>query len=127
MTFSAAVKTFDYIEDGGVLRFSCKAKVSGKPTYAADPVQLSALTISSGTLYPTFAAGTYNYFATASASPITVTPTSAGATITVNGTAVTSGQASGNITLTTGAINEVIISVAKDAKTTTFYKILVGR
>ncbi|MFA6727351.1 MAG: phage tail tube protein, partial [Prevotella sp.] len=31
VTFDCAVKTFDWIEDNGVARNSCKVKVSGKP------------------------------------------------------------------------------------------------
>lgn len=129
ITFDAAIKTFDIIEDGGAAAFSCKVKVSGVPIRGTTPVQLSALTTTAGTLFPTFAAGTYTYTVSAlhATATCTVTPTSAGATILVNGTAVTSGQASGNIALADGGITEIGILVKKSGNTSTAYKLLVSR
>jgi hypothetical protein len=79
---------------------------------------LSNLTISSGTLNPTFLSGTLNYttqnvvYDTAS---VTVTPTTnvAGCTITVNGKAATSGQPSPvNLNVGSNTINIVVTNGA---------------
>jgi uncharacterized repeat protein (TIGR02543 family) len=92
---------------------------------------LSALTLSSGTLSPIFAAATTTYTAsvTNGTSSITVTPTrnQANATITVNGTAVTSGSASGSITLNVGANTITVIGTSQDGSTTSTYTITVTR
>lgn len=129
VTFDCAVKTFDWIEDNGVARNSCKVKVSGKPIKGTTPVQLSALATTAGTLFPVFAVDKYAYTVAAlhATATCTVTPTSADATILVNGTAVTSGSASGNITLTDGGITTIDIIVKKSGGTTTSYKIYVSR
>lgn len=127
--FDCAVKTFDIIDDNGAGAFSCKVKVSGTPTRSSSVVQLSALTTTAGTLFPTFAAGTYTYTVAAlhATSTCTVTPTSAGSTIYVNGTLVSSGSASGNIALTDAAITEISINVRKSGYTSTTYKLVVSR
>jgi predicted secreted protein len=130
ITFTAAIKTFDIIEDNGAGAFSCKVKVSGKPTRGTSPIQLSALTTTAGTLFPTFAAGTYLYTVAAlnATSTCTVTPTCATGTITVNGVAVATGVASGNITLeAAGKTTEIGILVTKSGSTATMYKIIVSR
>jgi len=91
---------------------------------ASSDATLSAMTISSGTLSPTFASGTTSYTAsvTNSVSSITLTPTrnQANATITVNGTAVTSGSASGSISLSVGSNTITTIVTAQDASTLTY-------
>ena len=78
-------------------------------------VNLSGLVLSSGPLSPAFGASTTAYTATvpAATASVTLTPTAADAlstTITVNGTPVTSGAASGAIALSSGAntINTVV-------------------
>ncbi|MFI5138471.1 MAG: beta strand repeat-containing protein [Sphingobacteriales bacterium] len=90
---------------------------------------LSALSISSGTLSPVFDAGTITYTASVpyTASGITVTPTTndAAATVTVNGTAVISGTASGSIALTVGANTITTIVTAQDGSTTDTYTLTV--
>ena len=92
---------------------------------------LSALTISSGTLSPTFASATTSYTASVSnaTSSITVTPTrnQANATITVNGTAVTSGSASGAISLNVGSNTITTVVTAQDGTTTKTYTTTVTR
>ena len=96
---------------------------------APAPVSLSALTISSGTLTPAFSSGTLQYTASVGfdVSSITVTPTAGqtGATITVNGTAVTSGSASGPISLNTGDNNITVVVSANGISQT--YTIKVTR
>jgi len=97
---------------------------------AATDASLSALTISSGTLTPTFAAATTSYTATVSnaTSSITVTPTKSdvNASITVNGTPVTSGSASGAIALSVGSNTVTVVVTAQDASTKT-YTITISR
>jgi gliding motility-associated-like protein len=90
---------------------------------------LSALTLSSGTLTPTFASGTTSYTASVASTTasITVTPTTnnASATVTVNSTTVTSGTASGAITLNPGANTITVVGTAQDGVTTDTYTITV--
>ena len=92
---------------------------------------LSALTISSGTLSPTFASATTAYTATVSntTTSLTVTPTKnqANATITVNGIAVTSGSASAAINLNIGSNTITTLVTAQDGTTTKTYTTTVNR
>jgi hypothetical protein len=127
VSFDGAVKTFDLIEDNKATAISCKVKVSGAITRGTTNQNLSALTISAGTLYPTFDAAKYEYVVTEATGTITITPTSANATITVDGTAVTSGQASGNISLTIGALKNIPIIVTRSGYSATSYMIHVYR
>ena len=90
---------------------------------------LSDLSLSAGTLSPVFAGGTTSYTAAAgSVASIKVTPTTADptATITVNGTAVVSGTASGPIALNTGANIVNVIVTAQDGVTKQTYTLTVG-
>ena len=86
---------------------------------------LTGLTLGSGTLSPVFAGGTFAYTATVSTPSITVTPTLAGATITVNGSAVTSGTASAAIPLALGANTITVVSTASGGTST--YTLTVTR
>jgi uncharacterized repeat protein (TIGR02543 family) len=92
---------------------------------------LSALTLSSGTLSPTFVSSTTSYTASVSnaTTSITVTPTKtqANATITVNGTTVASGVASGSISLNVGTNTIAVIATAQDGTTTATYTVTVTR
>lgn len=93
---------------------------------------LSALTLSTGTLAPAFAANQLAYTSTQAfqVSSLQVTPTAqaAGATLTVNGTAVTSGQASPAITLADGAPTLIsVVVTAANGTTTQTYTITVSR
>jgi pectate lyase len=85
--------------------------------------ELTGLVLSSGTITPNFSAGTASYAAAVafSVDSITVTPTAAdsGATVAVNGTAVSSGIASGEISLSEG-INKVEVLVSRSGKTKTY-------
>ncbi|OXB06169.1 gliding motility-associated C-terminal domain-containing protein [Flavobacterium pectinovorum] len=91
---------------------------------------LGDLTISEGTLSPTFAEGTKDYTATVpnDVKNITVTPTTADATatVTVNGVEVPSGTASGNIPLEVGK-NEITTIITAQDGTTNTYVIVVTR
>ena len=87
------------------------------------------LTLSAGTLVPAFD-GSLSYTATVANSidRLTVTPTSDhnGATITVNGTSVSSGSASSAISLSVGE-NTITIVVAAEDGTTKTYTVTVER
>jgi len=97
---------------------------------APAPEGLSALTISSGTLTPSFANQTLNYTASVDTdtTSVTLTPTSSvtGATITVDGTAVTSGSASQAISLTAGTAKTIPIVVTTNNVPKT-YSVVVMR
>ena len=91
---------------------------------------LRALSLSAGSLSPVFNGSTLNYSATVenNVDSITVTPTlnGVGATVTVNGTAVSSGEASGAIALNVGSNTVTVVVTASDATTTT-YSVTVTR
>jgi hypothetical protein len=92
---------------------------------------LSALTVSAGSLVPSFASATLNYTDNVSnaTSSITVTPTTAdaNATVTVAGNAVTSGTASAPIALNVGLNNIQVVVTAQDGTTMQTYTIGVTR
>ena len=92
---------------------------------------LNALTISSGTLSPIFTSGTDTYTASVdnSVSSVTVTPTvdDSHAAIKVNGSLVTSGNASSSIPLTVGANEIDIVVTAQDGTTVETYVVDVTR
>ncbi len=85
---------------------------------------LSGLTLSLGSLNPTFQASTTTYTTTLAnaVGSITVTPTSSASTsqITVNGVSVTSGSASAAITMNTGANNISVVVTAENGTSTTY-------
>ncbi|MDW5315085.1 cadherin-like beta sandwich domain-containing protein [Rhizobium sp. PL01] len=93
--------------------------------------ELAGLSLSSGSLSPSFAAGTASYTASVpnSAATITVRPTSADptATVKVNGTTVTSGSASTAIPLTIGSNTITTVVTAQDGTTTKTYTVTVTR
>ena len=101
--------------------------VSG-PSNNAD---LSNLTLSTGTLTPVFASATTSYTSSVAnaVNSITVTPTAAdaGATITVNGTGVTSGSPSGAIALNVGSNIITTVVTAQNTTTTKTYTVDVTR
>jgi hypothetical protein len=92
---------------------------------------LANLTISQGTLSPTFGSGQTSYTATVAygVDSITVTPTvhQDGATITVNGQAVNSGEASQAISLNKGSNTITIVVTAQDGIAQLTYTITVTR
>lgn len=100
-------------------------------TVLSTNANLSALAIGSGALSPAFASGTTGYTATVanSVSALTLTPTAAvaGASITVNGTAVSSGAASGAISLNVGANVITLIVTPPSGTPTKTYTITVTR
>jgi Cadherin-like beta sandwich domain/FG-GAP-like repeat/IPT/TIG domain/Secretion system C-terminal sorting domain len=84
---------------------------------------LASLSITEGTLSPTFVAGTTTYTAVVTATSLRVIATVAqnGATITVNGSPAISGNASGNIALSTGLNIITVVVSAQDGVTTKSY------
>ncbi len=99
---------------------------------AASPdADLTNLALSAGTLTPSFATATTSYTATVAngVTSVTVTPTAsdANATITVNGTTVASGAASGAIALSVGANTITTVVTAEDGTTTKTYTVTVTR
>ena len=82
--------------------------------------RLSNITITSGSISPTFNGCTFSYSASLSTSSITVTPTlaSGSASVTVSGNAVVSGQPSGSISLSAGS-NTILLVVTNGAQSTT--------
>jgi uncharacterized delta-60 repeat protein len=104
-------------------------------TFSAN-ANLSALSLSSGTLSPSFAGGTTSYTASVSnaTTSITVTPTVAQANATiearVNGgsyAAVTSGSASGTLSINVGGNTVDVRVTAQDGTTQKTYAVTVTR
>lgn len=95
---------------------------------SSNDARLTALTASEGTLSPVFNTDFYAYNLVGVTGNITLTPTaSTGATILVNGTPVTSGTASGSITIPVGVTNIPIIVTAADGTTLKVYTVTVSR
>ncbi|WP_291400567.1 cadherin-like beta sandwich domain-containing protein, partial [Daejeonella sp.] len=98
---------------------------------ASTNADLSGLTLSSGTLSPTFASATTSYSLSVANSVTSINLTTVAAdptaTITVNGTAVTSGQASNSITLNVGSNTITVEVTAQDGTTTKTYTIIVTK
>jgi len=114
----------------GVLTFSSKIKVTGKPQILTDTsTGLTDLIVSEGDLAPAFDGGIYEYFVTVenTEDSIKVTPTAASHTITVNGVKVTSGSASGNIDLAEGEVTLITIRAWEEGKAPVVYVIKVYR
>ena len=133
-TFSALVTAFEIGEMAvdGTLTFSATLKISGKPTLAVTASNnLSALSITTATLYPVFAAATYAYVAVSSGDTCTVTATFAAGTctLTANGAsqALTTTVASSVISLgANGARTEIVLVVQETGKAPKTYTIDVA-
>jgi uncharacterized repeat protein (TIGR02543 family) len=105
--------------------------VINKASAISNDANLSALSLSSGSLSPTFAGSTTNYTASVAnaVTSITVTPTvnQASAVVRVNGTTVTSASASGSISLSVGSNTITVLNTAQDGTTTKTYTVTVTR
>ncbi len=101
------------------------------PAAPSTDASLSNLYLNKGTLSPAFAAGTYSYTASAGygTTSINVTPVAGdplGATITVNGSAVSSGSAA-SVPLNLGNNTITIVVTAEDGTTISTYTIVINR
>jgi alpha-tubulin suppressor-like RCC1 family protein len=94
-----------------------------------NPINLTNLTLSSGSLSPAFAPDTMAYTATVAVAFLTITPTvpDATATVTVNGALVASGSASAAIPLSLGTNTITTVVTAQDGITTSIYTAVVTR
>ena len=128
-TFDTPLKKWkmdtDRINEGYPLLDFSKSNASSDAT-------LSSLSLSGSTsLSPTFASQTTSYTARVAngRGSITVTPTinESHATVTVNGITVTSGAASGNISLNIGSNTINVVVTAQDRTTSKTYSITVTR
>lgn len=108
-------------EDGSTTKTYTITVTRAAPSNNAN---LSALSLSSGTLTPGFASGTTSYTASVAnaTNSITVTPTVADntASITVNGVATTNGNASGAIALAVGSNTVTVLATAQDGTMRTY-------
>ena len=119
-------------EDGSTTKTYTVTVTRAAPATLSTDADLSGLTISASTLSPTFAAATEGYAVSVGndVTSITLTPTTNndGATLTVDGTAVTSGATSAAIALTAGVAKAIAIVVtAEDGITTKTYTVTVTR
>lgn len=115
--------TFD-TEDEAITWLNTKAGIGSGTT-----ADLSGLTLSAGTLAPTFAGSTYNYYATMSGASSTVTADfSAGAAkLYVNGAYIedlTTATASSAISFTSGVAKLIEIVVKEAGKTAITYSVM---
>lgn len=124
-SFTAYVKGYEIgAPVDGALTFKATFKVSGATTLVSTPAaNLTGLTISVGTLSPTFSATTYWYTATAGTgdSSSTVAATGSG-TVYVNGT-----SGSQALTLTAGDWNTAIIEHKETNKASKVYRVSIFR
>ncbi len=108
------------------LMFNCTSASA-----SSDDATLSGLSLSSGTLSPSFSAATSSYSASvaSSVSSVTVTPvvTESHATVTVDGTAVASGSASQSVSLSSGSTTSISVVVMAQDGTTRAYTLSVTR
>jgi len=119
----------------GVMTFTAAIKVTGKPEILTDEsAGLSALVLTgsdSGALdlMPAFDNGVYEYFAVAANADetVTVTPTGADHTITVNGATVPTSVESGPIALTAEETTTITVKAAETGAAPVTYVIKVYR
>lgn len=118
----------------GRLECSGSLKVSGVPAFTT--TQSAGLTTpffsmtGSAVITPAPAQNTLTYVATVltGVASLTITPTAAAGVITVNGTVVASGVASGTITLgAAGSLTNIIVRVKETGKSEKVYTITVDR
>jgi hypothetical protein len=133
-TFKAYVTSFEIGEADtkGALTFKATLKISGKPVLGITLAgNLTGLVVTTGTLIPAFAAGTYDYVATIATgvASVTITPTCAAATsIEVNGNVVATGVPSSAIALgAAGSITAATVVVNETGKMPKTYSIKLAR
>jgi len=136
LTMTAYCTEFGLItpqNDGAEVSFEASFSITGTPTFTvATSTGLTTpfFAVSAGTIIPAAAGSTYTYVVdvgTAETS-ITVTPTAAAGTITVNGNTVATGVASSAITLgAAGSVTTVTIVVTETSKAPVTYTLYVAR
>ena len=128
-TITVTVTYTDGQGTGKMLTTAATSAVVAADVILSADADLSALTISAGTL-PTFAAATTSYAVDVDndVASVTLTPTTSDTTahVTVAGTAVTSATASGAITLNVGA-NAIAIVVTAQNGTEKTYTVTIDR
>jgi predicted secreted protein len=116
------------------LTFAAEFQITGKPTFAV--TTSTGLTTpffsmsESAVIMPNPANATYEYVATVltDITSVTVTPTAASGTITVNGNTVATGEASSAITLgSAGSVTTATIVVTETSKAPKTYVIYIAR
>ncbi len=129
-TITVTVTYTDGQGTGKMLPTAATSAVVAADVILSADADLSALTISEGTL-PAFAAATTSYAVDVDndVASVTLTPTTADTTahVTVAGTAVTSATASGAITLNVGANAIAIVVTAQDGTTEKTYTVTIDR
>lgn len=111
----------------GLLPFSATVSITGKPVFATTASNnVTALTVTTAVLFPTFAQGTYVYRGTTTAASLTFTPTFAAGTCTItNGTqtvVTTSTVASGSLALNSvGNYTDFTMTIQETNKTPKVY------
>lgn len=135
LTFTAfltRIKIGDNAKDGAV-GFSASLKITGVPVLGVSASNnVSALTVTTATLYPTFAAGTYDYVGTCAAASLTMTPTFAAGTCSIyNGTTTITtltGVASSAIALgANGSQTTITMTIQETGKRPTVYTFKIAR
>lgn len=130
ITFTSFVKSlkFGEADNNAVTSFTAELRISGAISEAAAP--LTALTTTAGTISPDFAGTQLEYFVKATSATITVTPTSAGNTITVIGNGISqvvvSGVASNPIAIAIDTMTLININVVSTGGSSA-YKLHVTR
>lgn len=136
-TFKAVNKSFATPVKNKMIMFESKVKVTGKPVLST---ALAKLTTPFFTIAASTGTGTITISPAANATPgdfvvncangveaVTITPTAADCTITVDDVAVESGSASDPIALVAGTPKDVQIAVSADGKATSFYDLYMLR
>ena len=129
-TITVTVTYTDGQDTGKMLPTAATSAVVAADVILSADADLSALTISAGTL-PTFAAATTSYAVDVDndVPSVTLTPTTSDTTasVTVAGTAVTSATASSAIALNVGTNEIAIVVTAQDGTTEKTYTVTIDR
>jgi predicted secreted protein len=134
-TFNAMVTNFEMQEPmDGLIGFTATLKVSGVPTLGiTQEDQLSGLTLTTATLFPSFDAAIYTYNAGTAGTSVTVTPTCAGADsikVYADGVLVSSlasGGTSGAIAITVDANVKIEVKCVGTGKVDRTYTINLAK
>lgn len=134
ISFEGYVNAFKVAEapTDGTLKFSAKIKVTSLPIIGGDVsggLTGLVLTDSGGalTLSPTFNNGKYEYFTTTDKATLTVKPTAADHTITVNGMLVPSAGTTGDIALNKSELNTITVRAWEAGMAPVTYTVKVYR